>query len=308
MPRPARFREREAAIAAGGDAPPVQSDDDAAGRLGDMQLDNGGGGQPSLKRSGEILPEAASPEVFQAVARTMGWAPKEEWKRDPSKWQDAQSFLAGRKDTIDSLKARVRAVGAVAEQAMAEDRNRVRAEAEREVREAAAARDPERAVAASEKLAKVSGPRPETVAWIARNTWWDRDPVAKAAAVAEIQRRHAAGEPVQDQLDGAEDVIRKRFPEHFTRAGQEPEPAIVSDDGRGRLSDVARREPPAVAGGQRGSGFTGARTREKGWGDIPDLDRKAMAPIVKKMVQGHKITEAEAQSRYAANYWANLGG
>jgi hypothetical protein len=318
MPRPAHYRQRqEALVKAAGETPlqetgkkvadPVSS---AAGEAGELDgTDNTR--QPS-SRSGRILPEAVDAESARSVARLMGWVPKEEWKRDPSKWTDAADFLADQPRKRQELESRFRGLSAAAERAQEEQRARDREEAQREVREAAVKADPEAAARAAQKLASASGPLPEVAAWRARNPWFQTDEVATALAQAESARLHKLGKSTSEQLEGVETLMRSRFPELYglaqssaqssAHAGERGEPQEPAD--RPLRHDPPRREPPNIAEGQRGG--AGGRDRPKGWNDVPAADRAQLSSFVKKMV-GRGRTQADAEAALATTYWENKG-
>ena len=113
-------------------------------------------------------------------------------------------------------------------------------------------------------------------------------------AVSVIEGLAQGGASIEDQLAAGEAEVRKRFPEYFSR----PEPKSEV-----RLSDVPRRDPPAVAGGSRTSGG-GGKPKEKGWGDIPSFERGEMEKhFVRKFVRSG-MTQDDARAKLAASYWS----
>jgi len=132
------------------------------------------------------------------------------------------------------------------------------------------------------------------MAWIGRNPWFNEDPDAQAMAVAEINRLAASKASIEDQLEGAEAKIRKRFPEYFGQA-ERPEPAEA------RLSEV-RPAPPAVQRGTRGGE---SRPKEKGYADIPPGDKASYIRYFAKNYESYGLKPEEAQARYAKAYWSN---
>lgn len=228
-------------------------------------------------------------ELARKVAKRLGWTPLEDWKRDPEKWVDADRFLEETPRQIDTLKERLKRTGQAAEDAIEEERRRARIEAQAELRRAAEANDPDAAVAAGEKLARASGPSPDTVSWLAANRWFETDHEAAAVARAAINRVHAEGGSIRDQLAEAEKVVRKRYPEHFETPRET------------RLSDV-RKEPPQVASGNRGPATT---PKDKSWTEIPRADRDQAEKHFLKRFMGRGMTQDQARAKYAASYWAN---
>lgn len=246
-------------------------------------------------RSGQV---AQGDEFISALARKAGWTPKEEWKRDPARWVDERTYLEHLPDELDLLKERNRRTAQAAADLAEETRRVEREKAEAAVRAAAEAGDPDQAQSAARQLAKVSGPPPQTVAWMGQNTWFNDDPDAQMMAVAEINRLALAGASIDDQLSGATAKVRKRFPEHFGQAERmrEPEREEV------RLSE--RRAPPAVAAGTRGGSSV---QRERGFADVPPGDRAAYAKYFAKNYESMGLKPEEAQARYARKYWENKG-
>lgn len=241
----------------------------------------------------------AIPEGERALARSlakrMGWAPKESWTRDPAKWEDEIAFLEKTTTAVEDLQARNKAlqerserVNQAAAQAIEDERRRVRDEATKVIREAD---DPDVRAKAAERLAQNAGPPPQTVAWIAKNPWFDTDPDAQALAIAAIQRAEKEGANIPDALAKGEDTVRKRFPEYFANGGEQ------------RLSDVRRAAPiaPQVQNGTRAPSAAGPK--EKGWAEIPRADRDAFDRHMLKAYHGKGLSDDKAHAEYAAGYW-----
>jgi hypothetical protein len=301
----------ERVIAPAADAPAVQG-------AANEPIDESRSERQSL-RHGQV--SEGELELSRAVASRTGWVPLEQWKRDPAKWVDADIYLERMPAEVERLKDRVKRTGAVADAAQDARRQQERIRAEADVRAAVKAGDEDGAVAASTRVAAASGPDPRTLAWVAANPWFEKDPVAKAAAMAEAQRRAAAGESVEDQLEGSEALIRRAFPEHFPDQRRAPSDEFEEDDrreplqqpqrpsgGEARLSDLrgAQRQAPEVQGGSRGGGGQRARSREMGWGDIPAGERDQMDRFVKRFERRGMKTQ-DAQYQLGVEYWRNKG-
>lgn len=282
MPRPDRIRQRETARAGAIDAadPPANE-----------AIDNGGQSSQSVTTQ----EDEASPElvVSRTVARRMGWVPKEEWKRDPAKWVEADQYLENTPTEIAALKDDRRRMGNVAEAMAEEARQRGIREAEDRLKQATEKGDTDGAVAAARQM---QGPPPQTVAWLTRNPWFNSDLDAQALAAAAMLRAQNSGGGIETQLAAGEDAVRKRFPEHFGVVAR-----IEPQETETRLSET-RMTPPQVQGGSRGG--TQQRPKEKGWGDLPSAARSQMAKAVQRAVRNHGKTEAEAQSFIARAYWS----
>lgn len=233
--------------------------------------------------------------VAEALAKRMGWKPREEWTRDPEDWTPASKFLEGTASQVEDLRARNRKLLEEKERAaqatadmLEQERARIREEALRTIR---TADDPEERTRAAQKLAENSGPPPETRAWLARNPWFDTDPDAQALAASTINRLAARGVSIPDQLEQAESAVKKRFPEYFAAQTEM------------RLSDVRRQapSPPQVQQGTRAT--NNGPPREKGFSDIPTADRQAFREHLLRKFMTNGQTQEQAEARYARSYW-----
>ena len=234
-------------------------------------------------------------DLVRSVAKKLGWTPKEEWSRDPDKWVDADQFLENTPRQIETLKERLKRTGQAAEAAIEESRRQARLEAQAEIRAAAEAQDPERAAAAANRLAEISGPPPQTLAWINRNSWFNTDPEAQALARSVVERAAAQGRSIDEQLEEAEASVKRRFPEHFSDYRRKDENREV------RLSD---RRPPAVQGGSRTAAPV---SKDKSFADIPAGDRALYQRHFAKRFESNGLKPEQAQAKYASAYWSNKG-
>jgi hypothetical protein len=255
-------------------------------------------GQPS--RTGQVSEADLMLEVSRNVAKRLGWTPKEEWNRDPEKWVDAPQFLDQAPAQFEALKESRKRTAQAAAAAIEEARRQARIEAEAEIRTAAATGDADAAARAAEKLAQASGPPPQTVAWLSRNPWFHADPLARTLAQAEVNRLAAGGASIEDQLEGAEATVRKRFPEHFADEHRQAEPAREVP-----LANV-RAPAPAVSGGSRAA--LPPSTKVKGFGDIPVSDQALYRKHFARRFEGQGLNKEAAEAKYADAYWANKGG
>ena len=232
------------------------------------------------------IPEGVR-EILRPIVSKMGWAPKEDWKRDPAEWRDELQFLEQTPEVITRLKEQGERQARAAAAAIEEERSRKAEEATRIIRESD---DPKIREAAAQSLRESVGPPPQTVAWMAKNPWFDSDPEAKQVAVRAIQRGVAIGLSIEDQLAAGEEAAKRVFPQYFS-AGTEQ-----------RLSDV-RRQAPTPPQVQEGSRATASQPKEKGWAEVPRADREAFERHLLKAFMSKGQTREQAQAKYAESYW-----
>jgi hypothetical protein len=233
-------------------------------------------------------------EYGQAVAKRLGWTPKEEWTRDPSKWRDWDTYLDDTPKELDTLKERLRRTSQAAADAIEDERRRARIEAQSEIRAAAEAGDPDRAARAAQQLERTAGPPPQTVAWMSRNEWFNHDEDARMIATAEVNRLAQQGASIEDQLAAAEAKVKKIFPQHFGATAERKEPEAKPDARR------AAPIPPQQHGGTRSAA---APSRSKSFADIPAGDRAQFDKHFRKGFEQRLGSKDAAEQRYAATYW-----
>lgn len=265
-------------------------------------------------RTGQVA--QGDDEALKRIAARLGHRPLDVWSqdRDPSKWKDHVSFLEDAPTKFEELRAankdlleRSKRTAQAAADAIEEANRRTRLEAKAEIVAAAKESDPERAEKAAERLAEIpSGPPPQTVAWMSKNSWFDSDPKARALAITIMSERHGAKATIDDQLEAAEAEVRKRFPEHFPEARRESPPKeIPPRQEEVRMSESKRvQQAPAVQEGSRGG--NGA-VKAKGWNDIPSADRSMFQTKLEKAFLNRGLKPEEARAKWAQSYWRNLG-
>jgi hypothetical protein len=128
-----------------------------------------------------------------------------------------------------------------------------------------------------------------------RNAWFNEDPDAQLLAVNEMNVSPGPAPPSRTSWPRRRLKVRKRFPEHFGQAEVRPEPEVQPEP---------RRAPPAVQGGTRTSE---ARTREKGFADIPPGDRALYQKHFARRFEESTGSKEAAEKKYAASYWRNKG-
>lgn len=331
MPRPDRYAQREKAepaagaeegegvartVARGaGEGEGVQAQADPPGnragrvergreRVADGEAReplDGEGGERQGSRQGHVTAEGrgdAEEQIAQKVARRLGWVPQDEWTRDPTRWVPATEYLDQTHSRVEGLRDRVRRSESAAAAAIDETRRTARAEAEAELRRSVTEGKPEEAVAAAHRMVEsASRPSSEAERWVNERSWLNDDPVAGQLALAATNKAARDGKSVTEQLDLADQELRRLRPERYNS------PRV--DDG-GRREDPETRDPPErreqrsrpdLAGGSRSGGGNGGQRKEKGFADIPAADRA----VFDRTFRPRGVTE----TGYARSYWRN---
>lgn len=224
-----------------------------------------------------------TPEPIVNLAKELGWVPKEEFRGEPDKWKPADQFIRDGRDIqqttareLRSVREQVERMGNVVE-TVAQDRvAAARAQWEAEMTRAVDDGD----TAAALKLARqepqakpAGGPDPTVQSWVAKNPWFNTDPLARVRA-EELSGR-LAHLPVPEQLAQVERAMKREFPEHF------PAPA---------------KAPPATQTGQ--SRNPNPSNRAKGFADMP----QAVQQVARQQIERHPGLTLEA---IAKSYWAD---
>lgn len=272
-----------------------------------------------------LTPEEAVKAFKKDYALKLGWTEKETWEasgRDGNIWRDYEDFLENSPTYFERLRKksreqenRMKRNAQAAAAAIEETARQTRADAEREAREAATAGDPDRAAAAVAKVA--ASPPAETVAWIGRNSWFNEDPGARALAVAEVDKLAAKGVSVAEQLEAAEAIVKKRFPEYFENEDDELPDFITKPIQRHqetqeeRKREVRMSESSKVAAAASSSAAASARnrdtkvTKEKTFKDIPAQDQALYEKHFARRFVSQGLKVEEARERYAKSYFKN---
>lgn len=162
--------------------------------------------------------EDAQSEALSAEDRalTMGWTPKDQFKGDPEKWVDAETFVKRGEEFLPFLKANNRRLEQALDRAQKETAalkssidevkqfyskseqrayERARKDLEAELEQAAQAGDVEGVKSVTKDIAElerdIAKPKPEKAAtspdfdaFVKDNPWWEKDKALTAAAVA----------------------------------------------------------------------------------------------------------------------------
>lgn len=235
----------------------------------------------------------AEPRTVEDFARERGWKPADEYEGPQDEYRDAEQFLAfgmdRNRDLIrdvkqlrDTTERMSRTQAEIIEQSTERARREERARLEAIHRRAVEDGDQERASQAVDRIAELAKPptpsngaatdSPGVARFRQDNAWFDADPHARAIAVTESIRLAELGKSEAEQLQGAREVVHKRFPEY---APAKPKPA------------------PAVNGG--GTRTADTRRRGKGFADMPAEAQEACRELVKRGLS--------TQDGYVKHYW-----
>lgn len=243
----------------------------------------------------ELPPEVAEDEVVSAedvatadpiaeLAGELGWKPQDKWEGDPEKWRPAADFLRAGRDMqrsatekLKSIETQVERFARIAEEQAQEKIRERDAYWQQQLDKAVDEGDHDLKKQAVEQLRKPApqnAPPPETSEWIARNPWFNSDPLAASRAQEVTERLSRQGYDTATQLREAERAIRKEFPEHF------PKP----------------KDPPAMQTGQARN--PAPSNRAKGFADMP--------PESQRMAKDMHERNGVPLETIAKSYWADV--
>lgn len=234
--------------------------------------------------------EEQKPDPVADLASQMGWVPQDQFRGDPEDWKPAADFIKAGRDINRNLSRELRG--------MREQVERVGQATSHLIEERVAARDAywkdihtkavekgdtelaerahdERVKLTQEKPQATSGDPPETTDFKARNaSWFGVDDVAtlRAMEVGESMRR--LGKSIPEQLQAAERVIKKEFPELFKAPSKTPAQTQTAET--------------------RSASTT---SRAKGFADMPAESQKMALDYEKR----HGIK----RDTFAQSYWAD---
>jgi hypothetical protein len=241
--------------------------------------------------------EGAAPEItqddgpsFEDRALTMGWTPKAQFKGDPEKWVDAETFVKRGEEFLPFLKANNRRLEQALERTRSDlaklaefhsktaerEYQRAMKDIEAKIAEATAAGDTQGVMDAADELADLRADAKATAkpqasaedetfeAWKAENPWYGEDTAMTAAANAIGNELFNQGMSGKAQADEVTRRIKAEFPHKFKNPN--------------------RSAPAAVEGGSVARG-RGGKSRS----DLPADARQFMDRMVKQGL----MTEAE---------------
>jgi hypothetical protein len=224
-----------------------------------------------------------TPEPIASLAKELGWVPKEEFRGEPDKWKPAEQFIRDGRDIqqttareLRSLREQMERVGSVTETIIQDRVATAQAEWQRKMAQAVDDGDTETALKLADQRPTAkpngTGPDPTVQSWVAKNPWFNSDPLARVKA-EELSGR-LAHLPVPEQLAQVERAIRKDFPEHFA---------------------APAKQPPGVQTGQ--SRNPNPSNRVKGFADMP-LESQQVARDFERL-------NGVPKDDFAKQYWAN---
>lgn len=220
-------------------------------------------------------------------ARLLGWSPKDDYKGDPDKWVDAETYI----EDAENDYRRMRKVNKVLERKLDKQEKSIEAilayqtrqvedaekqayergvlEVEERYKKAVEDGDVEAAEQAWKDRDNIKPPTAsdDTIvqAWIAKTSWYNKDMAMTAAAQAKEGELYERGLPLKQRLEAVDAFIQEEFPHKFEARKPKLAPTMVN--GRGNnvnrktkikpgsyeaLTDEARRECDWTVKGSNG--------------------------------------------------------
>lgn len=238
---------------------------------------------------GETEEQQADP--VEALAREMGWAPKDQFRGDETEWKPAADFIKAGRDINRSISRELRGlkeqfgrVTSVTDQIIADKIAERDAYWQGKHAQAVEDGDHKAAATAVQEIVKLKaeapkapdpGMPPETEGFIERHkAWFGKDPLATTRAKQIAADLAKEGYDTAAQLAQVERAIKKEFPEHFPPPG---------------------KQPPGVQ--TAGSRNAGQGSSKKGFADLPPEARA----IAQDMLARHGVPVEKYAERYFAD-------
>lgn len=241
---------------------------------------------------------AYEPTPFDTLARDMGWFPPDEYKGDPDNWRSAEEYikhgvqntkalkrdLKTVKDTADRL---ARTSASITAKALADQRAELEALHDRAVEDG----DKDAAKKIARDMAKLdeAPDNRETERLVGdfatRNDWYGTHPGATDYAAMISTKLAKQGASIEDQLEAAEEAVKKKFPHLFDDEPEE-KPARKAPTVHGNASRAAAPAP-----------------KERGVSDLPREARQAGEEYV-KMIQQRMPSAKYSLADFAKTYWS----
>lgn len=227
------------------------------------------------------------------LAKDGGWSDRSEWRGKADAWKPADKYVERQLKRVTSLEDRLRRMESVNEQTLADIRRREREAAREELAQAIDAGDKNRALAASQRIAQ----DPLLEEFKERNSnWLGKDKNATEFAHAAAQMIAMRGGDASEQLRFAEEQTRKMYPNLFQTDDAEVEHEVETPKVQNRAPAVqpATRSTPSPA-----------QSAEKGWGQIPRLERDGMQESLHMLTKNYGKSKEDAQKQLAKYYWSD---
>ncbi len=277
--------------------------------------------EPGTEIPGEgedgVINESQAPRDFEAEAKEHGWSPKEDFKGDPNRWVDAETFMKRADEMMPLLKAQnqklKRDLDAIRKDLRratthfegAEKRafDRAKAEIEGRIEEAVETGDLPAARAAMKEM---DGLKPDDVPQHTKaeaqdaldnfreeHPWYDRANLANASEI-DINGRLFFDRMVDKHIDKTKDMAPADFFAYITDLTLEKYPA---------LKDKPTRQKPTspVEGGGQGP----RRGTAKSWDNLPPEAKTQFDRFIDRGLLGVKATgDAEKDKTASRAYYA----
>lgn len=234
---------------------------------------------------GAEAPEAAAPDLdAEDRAMAMGWTPKGQFKGDPAKWVDAETFVKRGEEFLPFLKANNRRLedalkrsetklgklektletfadhhskteARMFERAVKEVQSRLDAAAEsgdvqavRDATDELVALNNDAATPAPKVTPEPEGEPEQLTDWKAENPWFGRDAAMRGAAIEIVNELIAEGvNDLGKQLKEVDKRIRADFPHKFKNPRREEPGAVEGGVGAPRVGGKTYADLPADA-------------------------------------------------------------
>lgn len=268
---------------------------------------------------GEEDPEDVAPDPVEALAKEMGWAPKDDWKGDPDKHVDATTFiktgpeilkttLRKQDETAAETNAKLKEMRESMDEFAAFNRDvekksydRARADLKAEQRQAVQDGDEDAYDAAEARIDELDKGKPaekpekdekaefdavgeaDLKEFMADNSWYGADGDIKATAYAESIAA-VVGQKYQGKAfyEKIADEVKKEFPEKF------------SNPNRKRKSNV------------EGGGEEARKGGDETYANLPADAKKQCAKFIEQGFyvgdDGKPLSEAKARAKYVTAY------
>lgn len=262
-----------------------------------------------------------TPRDFEAEAREHGWAPKEEFKGDPTRWVDAEAFMKRAdemmpllraqnkrlKRDFDELRKDLRKATAHFEGAEKRAFERAKAEIEARITDATEVGDVEAVKAALKDMEGLKPDAPEQKhtaeeaqealdAFREENPWYDKANLANASEI-EINARLYYDRMIDKHIKLTEEMAPADFFARILDMTVEKYPQLKSKPTRQKPASAVEG---GTAGRPRGSG--------KSWDNLPDEAKRQFDRFISRGLLGVKPSgdkdkdEAASRAYYARTF------